>query len=450
MRPLSAPSLARSGLLRAGALALLCSALTACRGEACKTLTDCPAGFYCLPDPDRIANGSCERECVTAEDCPAPNPTLQFGLCNNLGRCTVTERTPRLRVLSPENDTLLEEGTRQIQLAGEVETAAERVEVTMQPLLRSECGAIEPLTLALKNGEVGKSVTLSFVTPDVDLDPGITVFRVTARVGQSEDSLEHIVEVPCPGCATISVASPRFPATVTGLELDDVHGKVSPASVRQLIWRVQSSFGDIIDGAVEVVNGDFVVPRIPVFAGVSRIRYVVSGVGSGLGESRCSVSTISAVTRETGLRVLLTWDGLSSDLDVHLVGPGGGYKESGKDLYSRQGQTFGGSVEDDFDGLGPETLSSPSLPDGVYGLVVEPVADANDPGSNAVMRVLWDGRLLSKAPYGPQYLSVSTDELWVVGTLNVSGGQATFNRMGAVISAEMPPTRPPADWPNFY
>lgn len=77
---------------------------------------------------------------------------------------------------------------------------------------------------------------------------------------------------------------------------------------------MQSSFGDVIDGSVEVVNGSFVVPRIPVFAGVSRIRYVVSGVGTGLGESRCSVSTISSVTRESGLRVLLTWDGQSSDL----------------------------------------------------------------------------------------------------------------------------------------
>lgn len=438
-------------LLRLGMLVSCCWALGACRGEPCKTLTDCPAGFYCLPDPERIANGSCQRECVTADDCPAPNPTLQIGLCNNLGRCTVTERTPRLRVLSPENDTLLEEGTRQIQLAGEVETAAERVDITMQPLLRSECGAIEPLTLALKNGEVGKAVTLSFVTPDIDLDPGITVFRVTARVGQSEDSLDHIVEVPCPGCATITVVTPRFPATVTGLELDDVRGQVSPLSVKQLIWRVQSSFGDIIDGSVEVVNGSFIVPRIPVFAGVSRIRYVVSGVGTGLGESRCSVSTISSVTRESGLRVLLTWDGQSSDLDLHLVGPGDhGYKESGKDLYSRQGQTFGGSVEDDFDGLGPETLSTPSLADGVYGIVVEPVADGSDPGSNAVVRVLWNGRLLSKAPYGPQYLSVTTDELWVVGTLTVSGGQATFNRLSTTLSAVMPPSRPPSDWPTFY
>ncbi|MFO0726553.1 MAG: hypothetical protein U1E65_22395 [Myxococcota bacterium] len=436
---------------RAFLLGLLLGALLAgCRGTVCKARDDCPDGFYCVIDPDHIANGSCQQDCVTGDDCPVPDTTFLIGVCTLHGRCSVAERTPHLRVLSPENDSLLPEGTRQIQLAGDVETLADRVDVSIQPTTASECGRIAPIALTLMNTDPGKKVSLSFVTTDLELDPGVTTFQVSARVGHSTDSLTHKVEVPCPGCAQVFIDRPSFPASVNGLELSGVHGHISPPNaVSQVIWRLQSALGDVIDGSAPVVGGNYDLPTVPVFPGVSRLRVVVSGVGSGLGETRCSVSTVSSVLAEKGLRALLTWDGTDTDLDLHLIGPGGSYKLT-DDLYSGQADALHGTLDDAITGYGPETLSVKTLPDGVYGLVVEPVSDGTDPGSNAIVRLLWDGRLMTKSPIGPEFLSVTTDDLWVVGTLTISQGQATFSRIGSSLSANRPPTRAPADWPNYY
>jgi hypothetical protein len=107
-------------------------------------------------------------------------------------------------------------------------------------------------------------------------------------------------------------------------------------------------------------------------------------------------------------------------------------------------------VVDDFDGLGPETIQAEELPEGEYGLIVEPVFDDRDAGANTFLRLLWNGRLVVPAPIGPQFLTSTRGELWIAGTLTIAADGATWRPLGDILPPGMAPTRPPADWPEYY
>ena len=66
-----------------------------------------------------------------------------------------------------------------------------------------------------------------------------------------------------------------------------------------------------------------------------------------------------------------------------------------------------------------------------------------------VVRLLHEGRLLG-LPAGPRFVSADRGELWVVGTLTVSGTDASFTRLDTILPASAPPTTAPDRWPVFY
>ena len=73
--------------------------------------------------------------------------------------------------------------------------------------------------------------------------------------------------------------------------------------------------------------------------------------------------------------------------------------------------------------------------------------DGNDPGSNALLRVLFDGRPVTRGALGPQYLSADIQrEIWVVGTLRVDGGTATWTTINRLLSRNNAPVIPPEMW----
>lgn len=434
------------------ALVLGCCVAACSAGDPCFTQDDCRIGSYCeRTGANGFDEGTCSMDCVSAADCPVTDPILDVGVCDNTGRCKVTPRPPRLRLLEPEHDTLLDEGTREVRLLGEVESAAPEVRVEIEPDPTRGCASGDEQTFSLRNETPGKVVKMSFASRAMPLDPGITRLQIRAFVGGVKDALDYDLEIPCPGCADVAVTVPKAGLTLDELELPRLEGTVSPPSVREMTWRVRSESGDVLDGSAPVQGGRFAVLRLPLFAGRNRVQAVVTGVGSGLAETRCSTLIAAGSGRERGLRVLLNWDGPTSDLDIHLVGPGGRFGDLLSDLSARGGRTlFGGDVLDDFDGLGPERVSATMVGDGVYGVVVEPVFDAADPGANALLRILWNGRLLVPGPIGPTFLSTFEGKMWVAGVVRVSGGVADWQPIDELVPSSMPPTRPPADWPSFY
>ena len=432
------------------ALGLL--ALASCGGPPCRAQSDCPFGAYCVLSVSASgqSSGQCTSDCLSAEDCPAPDSDASRAICDNEGRCRVEARPPRLFVLEPEVDTAFEEGTRRVRVSGEVETAAASVTITVASRTSRGCFGGLVRTAVVDNAAAGAFATLPFVVDGVLVDSGLNTLIISAAVQGSRQTSEVQVDVPCPGCAEITVEQPNQNAGAPGLELPRLTGLVHPAP-RQAIWRVHSAFGDVFDGTMQVQNDRFLQDRLPLFAGTNRVEVVVTGVGEGLGEARCSTTVVSALARERGLRAVMSWDGLTSDVDLHLLGPGGMFGDPLTTLTARsQHPTFGGQVDDDADGLGPEVLTVEHLPDGAYGVVVEPIADGADAGSTVQLRLLMDGRTLTPGPIGPRHVSAQRGALWIVGALVVSGGAAQWRDVDELVPASQAPTRPPADWPLLY
>jgi hypothetical protein len=131
---------------------------------------------------------------------------------------------------------------------------------------------------------------------------------------------------------------------------------------------------------------------------------------------------------EIGLTIKLSWDEDLSDVDSHLIAPGG-------DLFSCETDCFysnpspdwgiGGQWEDDpfldvddVDGYGPEhiNISEPAI--GTYTYVVhyfdDTYLDSSGTGTNASVEVLSFGQTI--AQFGPVYLD-STNRTWDVFTI---------------------------------
>jgi hypothetical protein len=426
--------------------------LSCSRGIECFSQKECEIGHYCLMQPGVLAQpGECVRDCDSNSDCPSDGTALTSGVCSNEGRCVIRPIPPRLRVLSPENDSLLPWRTRRVQLGGELESVAAKVTVTVTPMVRGSCESSPIRSIVVENPDPGRRSTFPFVFNDYELDPGVSVFTITAQMGNVRRSVQHILEVPCFDCATISIDHEATPRVGEGLQLARLKGVIAPAAIEAAIWRVRNDYGDVLDGPLELDNGIFDVPNIPLFPGQNRLQVVVPGQGENGDENRCSFNVTAGQAQEKGLRSVLTWDGKTSDLDIHLVGPGGRLFDPMTSIWSRNPEAhFEAMVEDDFDGLGPELASIGELGDGVYGVVVDPVFDGQDPGSNAFMRILIDGRPAMRRPAGPQYLSFNNYKLWIVGTVTSSQGVSSWNFIDERVEKSMPPTTPPSAWPTFY
>ncbi len=435
-------------------LVLVAAGLTSpgCGSESCTSQSDCSVGTYCvLSIGSGRAEGSCQSDCVSPADCEQPESSASRAICTNEGRCRVEAIPPRLVVLEPEPDTLFEEGTQRIRLEGEVEMAAARATVVVTTGGNRGCGTGISRQITVEN-TTGGFARVPFVLDDVLVDPGRIQLLVNASVPGATRTYPVPVRVDCPGCAQVTVTTPRPNSTGNGLKLDDLVGSVDQP-VASAIWRVRGG-GGVLDGTLPVeANGrDFAIEDLPLFPGSNRVEVIVTGIGQGRGESRCSIRVNAGVSVEAGLRAILTWDGPTADLDLHIVGPGGTFGDALTTLSSRSRSPSGftGTVEDDFDGLGPEIVTIASLPDGIYGVIVEAVFDDQDPGASAFLRLLYDGQTLTSGPIGPQYLQAVASDLWVAGVLRVSGGQAAFEPIGERISAITPPTTPPSQWPVFF
>lgn len=424
--------------------------LFACGGPPCRLQNDCPIGYYCILDIPVAgkAEGTCRRDCKTSADCEQPGGAYR-AYCSNEGRCRTQARPPELRVLEPEVDSLYPEGTRRVRVSGEVESAAERVVIRAASRMQDGCGGGGQRTISIDNPTPGDFVVLPFVMDDLVVDPGRHTLEVVASVEASERRVQIEFEVPCPGCAKINILRPTSSEPIGRLEIPVLAGTIDPL-VRSAVWRVHSPMGALFDGRLSVsTDSAFYLERIPLFPGQNRLEVVVTGVGSGLGESRCSTLVFSGIAVERGLRLLLSWDS-GADLDLHLVGPGGHYGDLATSLSARSpAPVFGGSVEDDADGFGPEVIQLEDVPDGVYGVVVEPVFDQAGQGANAFVRILHKGTLVTGA-IGPQYVSADRGELWVAGKLEKSGDTATFTPVNQIVPASVPPTTSPDVWPTLY
>jgi hypothetical protein len=374
-----------------------------------------------------------------------------MAICTNEGRCETIARPPRMVVLEPEVDTRYPEGTREIRVSGEVESAAPQITVSVTPNNDNGCAGGPERSVTLRNENEGQFARIPFVIDGVVLDPGASRIEVEARVGAGRRTITLDVAIDCPGCATIDIEQPNRRSSVAGLQVPRLFGSVDPGSVTAATWRVHSYEGDVIDGPLAVSAGRFAVDRVPLFPGLNRLEVVVSGVGSGLGESRCSTVISAGTALESGLRAILVWNGASADLDLHIVGPSGRFGDPLTSLSSRgRGPYFGGTIEDDPEGFGPEVARIQDPPNGTYGIVVEPVVDGTDFGSDAILRLLYEGGPLVHGPIGPRHLTSLDGKLWIPGKVVIESGNASWVPIDQTVPGSAPPVTSPETWPAFF
>lgn len=427
---------------------LVSGLVTGCDGLPCRTNNQCPVGMYC-----RIEREQCDYDCLQASDCPEPAAPGRRAICTNEGRCAQAGRPPRLLVEQPAQDQTFPFSAREITVAGRVVVETPTVEISVTTRGRAGCVAESLRQVRLDNPNPGVPTELPFTLDDVVLDPGETTVEVVARAGVAEQTNPVDVERACVGCPEVTVAEPSSAAVLAARFIPRLVGRIEPAPPAGARWRVTDEQGQVFDGALPLVPdgtaATFRVLQVPTFAGRNRLDVLVP-VSGGF-EGSCSTAVLAPATEPRSARAVLTWDTDGSDLDLVFVGSGASLGIPGGVVSPRRrDDQIPARVQDDFDGRGPELLFAAPLTDGAYGIVVEAQADGAALGSSALVRVLYEDRLLLERPAGPQFLSAARGELWVVGALHIENGAGRFVAVDEVITSDQLPIRPPRDWPALW
>ncbi len=150
--------------------------------------------------------------------------------------------------------------------------------------------------------------------------------------------------------------------------------------------------------------------------GEPKVLLDVSGVG------------LEPPPEEIGLTIKLTWDEDETDVDSHLIAPGGDFFSCETDcFYSNPSPEWGLADNwlddpfldvDDVDGYGPEHINISEPVIGTYTYVVHYFDDtylgSGSTGTNATVEVLSYGQVIAK--FGPTYLD-KTNRTWDVFTI---------------------------------
>jgi uncharacterized repeat protein (TIGR01451 family) len=171
-----------------------------------------------------------------------------------------------------------------------------------------------------------------------------------------------------------------------------ITGTVSDTSITQAIMTINGN-----SHAVAVAQGDFSTNE-NVNNGANTITVTVN---YGVGQTASDTINVNVVTVSNGIRIELTWDTNGTDVDAHLLRPGGVidtvddcYWGNNHPDWGLQGVTADNPSldQDDMDGYGPEniTLQQP-YETGAYQCKVHYFDDAGLGPTTATVRIWIDG-----------------------------------------------------------
>lgn len=372
---------------------------------------------------------------------------LYVAVCTDRGQCAFEAIPPEIILSEPASETVLAEGTRTVRVAGTLETASDAVTLKVSGRNDEGCGAAREQTLLLSRTESGVSGQIPFVIDAWPVDSGTTRILLEASQSTGRALASADVTVPCAGCAVIEWTEPAEDTQVLGLELEEIAGRITPRSAADaILWQVNGA-GGVFSGSAPVnSSGDFSARYLPLFAGENQVSARVTGVGSGLGERRCSRSIRAGKAFEEGLRVVLIQSDAAGDVDVHLVSPTGQFGSSEESLSAQSpSPSFGGEVRASSDRSVPETLTVETLAAGSWGLLVQAVTDGELGASTvAWLWVLYDGALVRSVPLGPRALRAADGEIWLAARLEVGTLGASLVELDRVVTEA--PSGTPSTW----
>ncbi len=156
-------------------------------------------------------------------------------------------------------------------------------------------------------------------------------------------------------------------------------------------------------------------------------------------EQRVDVTALATPPplEDVGLHVRLSWDTDLTDVDLHLLGPGGQVWTCEGDCYFSNPNPNWADPNafvddpfldlDDVDGLGPENINLETPAAGTYTVVVHYWDDHGGDEPDATVEVLSHGNVVAR--YGPQHLS-AVDDTWDVVEVDWPG--LALRPLGAV------------------
>ena len=177
---------------------------------------------------------------------------------------------------------------------------------------------------------------------------------------------------------------------------------------------------------------------VDTYAANLRVHYA-GGMGNGAVDVPLTAAVEIPPPETTAVTLVLEWNTNFTDIDLHLVRPGGRvfdilgdsdcyYAEKTPDWGTRGDMTDNPFLDvDDVNGHGPETINLERTAAGRYEVYVHYFDDNGLGGSNATMEVHLGGQLA-----GTYQRNLDCNEMWHVGTIDWNGTTGSFTPMQQV------------------
>lgn len=196
---------------------------------------------------------------------------------------------------------------------------------------------------------------------------------------------------------------------------------------------------DIDDGSSVIIPVEFSAQGVPM---VHRAMLTVT-FGGGMGVANVQVPLTGEVVppppTATAISLVMSWDSNLTDVDLHLVRPGGRTFDSsgGSDCYYGASNPDWNTTRDntddpfldvdDIDGLGPENINLQTTAPGRYEVYIHYFADRNTGPTNATLEVHIAGNLAATVNR-----NISCNQMWHAGTIDWDGMAGTWQASNSV------------------
>jgi hypothetical protein len=172
--------------------------------------------------------------------------------------------------------------------------------------------------------------------------------------------------------------------------------------------------------------------------GTLRLNYA-GAAGAATARVELVGEVIPPPVTETAISINLSWNTNRTDVDLHLVRPGGRvfasdgsacYYRSTDPDWGRRGDTTDNPFldRDDVDGFGPETINLADTAPGAYNVYVHYYGDRGLGASTPTVQLFLAGVAAGTFTRN----GMRCDELWHVGTINWNGATGTFQSVNQV------------------
>lgn len=200
---------------------------------------------------------------------------------------------------------------------------------------------------------------------------------------------------------------------------------------------------DLTNGQTMTIEVEFRPDGIPsTQQGTLTVQYN-GGSGPATVDVVLNGEVIPPPVTETAISVTLEWTSNDTDVDLHLVGPGGAFFEPPMDCFfdndtpdwGLMGDTTDNPFldRDDVDGYGPEQVNLSVAASGQYQVYVHYWSDHNNGTTDTSVQIHINGQLVATRTRSRLYCS----QVWLVGTIQWNNGAGTFTPVDSMSIAHL-------------